>query len=106
MAISSDGKLFASVTQVNTTSNVFCLFMSKLVQRLNKEDKNWQQNTIWLFDGAPYQTNEASQNWLKALGLNYVISAPYSYSAAPIELAFALLKSTHLNPNRLKTTKK
>ena len=43
---------------------------------------------------------------LSKLGLNIMYSGPYSYSAAPVELAFAALKFGDLNPDRLPTGKK
>ena len=43
---------------------------------------------------------------MRALGFRVCISAPYSYSGAPVELAFAFLKDRDLNPSRLKTGKK
>ena len=33
------------------------------------------------------------------MGLNVVLSAPYSYAAAPVELWFARLKQGDLNPS-------
>ena len=41
--------------------------MSKLAAKLTKEDINWRDNTIVLCDGAKYQTNKESVNYMKAL---------------------------------------
>ena len=43
---------------------------------------------------------------MKALGFRVVVSAPYSYSAAPVEWAFAFLKNGDLNPSRRRTGKR
>ena len=43
---------------------------------------------------------------LARLGINVMYSGPYSYSAAPVELAFAALKLGDLNPDRFPTGKK
>jgi hypothetical protein len=43
---------------------------------------------------------------MRALGVKYIISGPYSYAATPIEYAFSFLKRVHLNPLELKTGKK
>ena len=64
------------------------------------------QNTVLLIDGARYQTCADSVDHMKALGFKVIISAPYSYSSAPIELAFAYLKQGDLNPGKLKTGKR
>ena len=90
----------------NTNSNVFCLFLSSLAKKLTAEDRNWRDNTVILCDGARYQTSKESTTHMKALGFRVCISAPYSYSAAPIELAFSKLKSDDINPGRLPTGKK
>jgi len=106
MAIDTNGNLYASLTQVNTDHRVFCLFITKLVERLNADDRNWRTNSVLLIDGAKYQTCKESQKYMKALGIKYAISAPYSFEATPIEYAFSFLKAVHLNPLGLKTGKK
>ena len=105
MAISTDGELYAALTQVNTDSKVFCLFMSQLAKRLSKEDPDWRTSTLALMDGAKYQSCPATEAHLKALGFTVCISAPYSYTTAPIELAFGFIKSVDLNPRRQKVSK-
>ena len=106
MAICTDGNLYCALTQVNTDARVFCLFISKLVAKLTKEDKEWRRNTMILIDGAKYQTCEESQKYMLALGMKVCITAPYSYSSSPIEYAFAHFKSVQLNPDHIKTGKK
>ncbi len=106
MAIGSDGSLYCSLTQVNTDHRVFCVFISKLVAKLNERDKNWKERTIVVLDGASYGTCKESIYHMMMLGLKICVSAPYSYSAAPIELAFAYFKTGQLNPLGLKTGKR
>ena len=43
---------------------------------------------------------------LERMGLRVMFSAPYSWAAAPCELAFSALKLGELNPERLPTGKK
>ena len=66
--------------------------MSKLATKLTKEDKNWRDNSVLLIDGAKYQTCVESVKYMKALGFRIIISAPYSYSSAPIEYVFGQFK--------------
>ena len=106
MAICTFGKLYCALTQVNTDHRVFCLFVTKLVAKLTKEDREWRKNTLILIDGAKYQTCDDSMNHMKALGLKVCVSAPYSYASSPIEYAFAYFKQGDLNPASLKTGKK
>ena len=54
MAIGTGGELYCSLTQVNTDSRVFCLFLSTLAKKLTIEAKNWRDNTVILCDGARY----------------------------------------------------
>ena len=94
------------MSQSNTDSSTFCLFITKLAAKLTKEDPDWRDNTLLLIDGAKYQTCTESVRHMTALGFRVCVSAPYSYSAAPIELAFAFVKDRDLNPGRLKTGKR
>ena len=54
MAICTEGKLYFALTQTNTDHKVFCLFITKLVDVLSKEDKEWRSRTVLLLDGAKY----------------------------------------------------
>ena len=66
--------------------------MTKLVEQLSDEDKDWRSNTVVLMDGAKYLNCTESQQCLKSLGLQVCISALYLNSAARIENAFGFLK--------------
>ena len=67
-------------------------FLSQLAVVLSAEDKDWRRNTIWLLDGARYHTSADTRKILKQIGVNFVISAPYSYDAAAVELYLAYYK--------------
>ena len=54
MAICTSGKLYCSLSQANTDTNTFCLFISKLAAKLTKDDRDFRGNTILLIDGAKY----------------------------------------------------
>ena len=106
LAISTDGQLYGALTQVNTDQHVFCLFITGLAKRLSEEDNDWQSDTILLIDGAKYGTCKESIRHMRKLGFRVCVSAPYSYSSAPIEYAFCFLKSVDLNPGNIKTGKR
>ena len=106
LAICTEGRLYASLSQANTDAKTFCLFVSKLSAKLTREDARWRDNTVLLVDGARYQTCAESVAHMKAMGFRVVVSAPYSYATAPVELAFAFLKQGDLNPGSLKTGKR
>ena len=87
MAICTKGRLYCSMSQVNTDTRVFCLFMSKLAALMNKEEWGSVSRCLLLIDGAKYQTNKESLSHMQALGFNVIVSSPYSYAAAPIEVS-------------------
>lgn len=105
-AIDTEGELFVSLTQVNTDSAVICLFLSQLASKLTKTCRNWKANTILVLDGAAYHRSEITTACARQLNLKVVISAPYSYSSAPIELFFAYLKQSDINPRNESTGKR
>jgi len=106
MAIDTAGSVYLSLTQTNTDHKVFCMFLTHLTKKLATEMPNWRDGCLFLCDGAKYQSCAESRRHMEHLGMRVCISAPYSYAAAPIELAFAWFKSTELNPEKAKTGKK
>ena len=105
MALSNDGDIYASFTQVNTTSTILDLYIKELVKTLDKEDRNWRLNTIILHDGAPYAQSSAIMTTLKKLQIPFVFLSPYSYNVAPIEMLFGAIKTGNNNPDNLPTGK-
>ena len=59
-----------------------------------------------LWDNAPYHSSDETRAALQALGFKLIFSAPYSYSAAPVEMLFSCVKFGEINPERLPTGKK
>ena len=105
-AIDTNGEVYYSLTQVNTDTDVFLLFLKKLFDTLSAEDRTWKNNTVIVVDGASYHASEPVRDFICKARVTFVLSAPYSYETAPIELFFHLLKRTNLNPNRKSTGKK
>ena len=106
VAIDTDGRVYFALTQVNTDSDIFMLFMKRLMDKLTSEDRSWRTNTVLLIDGAPYHRSDTVRDFLRKSKAKVVLSAPYSYEAAPVELFFSMLKRTNLNPSRVSTGKK
>ena len=105
-AVDSNGSIYCSLTQANTNSDIILMFLSKLVALLTKEDRNWRDKTVFLLDGASYHKSSDTRELLAKFNIKVVISAPYSYDTAPIELLFAELKRNDLNPRSLPAGKK
>ena len=91
---------------MNTDSDVFLLFLKRLADKLTSEDKAWKNDTVMLIDGAAYHSSEPVRQFISKSKIKVVLSSPYSYDGAPVEMLFHLLKMTNLNSNRLSTGKK
>ena len=68
------------------------MLLSWLAQVFTQEEKDWRSNTVFLLDGASYHRAESTKAHFKRLGVDVVLSAAYSYDAAPCELFFAYFK--------------
>ena len=99
-AIDTDGKIWYSLTQETTNSEVFCLFLKHLIEQLDDELGEWRSNTAFLLDGARYHTSEESRIEMAKMGLRIIYTAGYSYTSSPIERLFAAMKRGELNPTR------
>ena len=95
-----------SLTTVNTTSEVVCLFVKQLVDALERQDPHLRENTVLQFDGASYHRSGETRNFLSNIGVKTMISGPYGYNIAPVEMFFSGIKSNNLNPELIRTGKK
>ena len=107
VAVSSAGHTWLSLTQCNTDENVMMMFLSRLSQVFASEFKaGWRDRIIVLMDGAAYHRSAETRSCINHLGLQVVLSAPYSYAAAPAELWFAHFKKGAFNFENIKTGKR
>ena len=102
----TDGHIYYSMNHGTTNWDIMLLFLSHLARKLNQESPGWLENTVILLDGARYHTSDETRDNLKKMGYNVIFSAPYSYSAAPIELLFGGIKKGQLYPFDQPTGKK
>ena len=105
-AIDTEGHVWFSLNHANTDSNVMATFLHHLKHELDRESPGWQETTYLLWDNAPYHSSDETRAALQALSLKLIFSAPYSYSAAPVEMLFSCVKFGEINPERLPTGKK
>ena len=61
LAVDTQGKVYAALTQVNTDSEVMTSFLCRLATVLTTEDREWRKKTIWVLDGARYHTSTATR---------------------------------------------
>ena len=54
MALDSEGCVYSCITQSNTDSKIFSMYLKELVKALDKKDKNWRATHVLLLDGAKY----------------------------------------------------
>ena len=105
-AIDTEGRIWYSLTQANTDSDVMLLFFTNLLRILDQETPMWREDVVFLLDGARYHTSPETKEHLRLLGLKVIYTAPYSYASSPIEKLFGALKLGELNPNREPAGKK
>ena len=105
-AMDTEGRVWFSLSHSNTDSNVMITFLHHLVEVLDNETPGWKESSWLVHDNAPYFTCEETRAAVKAMGLNMTFSAPYSYSAAPIETLFSALKLGELNTDKQLTGKR
>ena len=76
------------------------------MQVLDNELLDWRDNTVFLWDNAPYHSSQETRAAIQALGVKIIFSGPYSYSGAAIETLFAHLKFGELNADGQPTGKR
>lgn len=60
-ALSTNGDLFLSLTQVNTDSTMISMFLYHLSSKLGALDPHWRKSTVFLLDGAAYHRSSDTQ---------------------------------------------
>ena len=97
-ALDSSGKIWCSLTQANTDTDIMTTFIRYLVRELERDDPMWAASTTIVLDNAAWHTNSVIKERLAKMNLPIIYSGPYCYSSAPVELVFAALKLGDLNP--------
>ena len=69
--------------------------------KLDREDVDWREKTVILFDNASYHTSDNTLRMMEGLNIPIIFTGPYSYDAAPIELLFAAFKADDVNPQHV-----
>ena len=105
-ALDTDGRVYFSMGHATTDQDTFMLFLRHLVAQLDRETPGWQEGSVLLMDNAAYHVGEEMRSYLRKMQVPVMFSGPYSYSAAPIETLFSLLKLGELNKAQASTGKK
>ena len=105
-ALDTDGRVYFALSHANTDQDTYMLFLRHLVAQLDRETPGWQEDSIILADNAPFHVGAQAREYLHKMQVPAMFSGPYSYSAAPIETLFSLLKLGELNKAHGSTGKK
>ncbi len=105
-AISTEGESYLSVSNATTDTDTFRLFIQQLEIKLTTERPGWKEDTVILIDNAKYHSAGLTREYFAHHGIRIMFTGPYSYSGSPVELYFAALKSTNLNPTMHATGKR
>ena len=104
-ALDSFGKLYMTLVQANSNSNMMELYFSHFIKLMDSKSKTWRNDNIILLDNASYHTSEAMMKFFEKYQVPIIFTGPHSYSASPIELFFAHFKRANINPRKLTTGK-
>ena len=81
-AIDTEGRSYLSITQCINNHEVFCLYIHKLLAKLQQERPNFRENTIFQIDGASMHVAKETRNYMTNLGIKVFITAPYGVSSS------------------------
>ncbi len=98
--------MWCALTQANTDTDIMTLFLMHLKRQLDLATPGWEEDSFILLDNAKWHTNPDMKRRLAKMQLPIMFSAPYCWSTAPCESAFAALKLGELNPEKLPTGKR
>ena len=82
------------------------IYFHHLAAKLDKERRDWRENTVIILDNASYHSSQTTLNTMEKLNLPILYTGPNSYDAVPAELFFAALKSTDINPRKVSLGKR
>ena len=105
-ALDTDGRVYFSLSHANTDQDTYMLFLRHLIAQLDLETPGWQESSVLLADNAPFHVGAQAREYLHKMQVPAMFSGPYSYSGAPIETLFSLLKLGELNKDHESTGKK
>ena len=105
-AIDTEGDRYITLAQTNNNSEFMKMYFYYLANQLNNDRPGWRTNTIVLLDNAAPHISKETRFYIQKLGIPVMLTAPYSYSASPIETFFANFKRGNLNPTNQPSGKK
>ena len=68
-ALDTSGRVWFSLSHANTDSNLTALFLHHLVTALDREEPGWREDTVFLWDNAPYHKSAETKAIVQRLGI-------------------------------------
>ena len=106
LAFDSTGKVYFSLLQANSNSQVMKLFFTYLIQKLDEDHRGWRRSHVILLDNAPYHRSQEMLDFFEEWNVPLCFTGPHSYDACPCETWFAHFKADDINPRHVPTSKK
>jgi len=66
-ALDTEGRIYYSLTQVNTDQNIVLIFLIHLMEQLDLDHPSWRDDTVILMDGARYHTGTEVREYMRKL---------------------------------------
>ena len=67
VALDTEGRLWAALTQANTDADVMAMFLRYLMRELDRDTPGWEENTTILLDNAAWHSSALMKQRLARL---------------------------------------
>ena len=67
VALDTEGRLWAALTQANTDADVMAMFLRYLMRELDRDTPGWEENTTFLLDNAAWHSSALMKQRLARL---------------------------------------
>ena len=97
-ALCSSGEFMYTINSGKTNSNTFGLFLTKLCEHLDHQDRHWREHTVLMMDNAGYHRGKPVKQLMQQLRLPVLYMIPYQFQMVPVEMMFNFIKNHDMNP--------
>lgn len=105
-AVSSHGKVYASILAGNSSALTTMVFLLQLVRILQAEDPLWREKVVIVMDNASYHHHYKVKQLISVLEIPVLYLSQQSPNIAPIEYCFARVKKGDRNKLRISMAKR
>jgi len=65
LGLDTQGSVFLTLVQANSNSKIMEIYLHQIVNTLDEERPGWRQNTLLMWDNAPYHSSPATLRTLE-----------------------------------------